>query len=151
MQVKAANPDDYVTKIPEERQAVFQQLRDTIKANMSPEMEECMSYGMVGYVVPKSVYPDGYHCNTDLPLPFVNLASQKNFIAFYHMGMYADPSVHAWFVEEYGKRCKYKLDMGKSCVRFKRMDDIPLDLIGELMQKMDANTWIELYDRTLKK
>lgn len=151
MQIKADNPDQYVKLIPEERQAIFNELRSAITSNMSVGIEEKMSYGMIGYVVPKSVYPAGYHCNTDLPLPFANLASQKNFIAFYHMGMYANEKLLQWFKEEYAKRCKYKIDMGKSCVRFKRMDDIPVDLIGELMTKMSAQEWIETYERVLKK
>jgi hypothetical protein len=110
-----------------------------------------MSYGMVGYVVPHDVYPDGYHCDPKLPLPFMSIAAQKNFIGFYHMGVYAQPSLHDWFVEEYGKRCKYKLDMGKSCVRLKKMEDIPYDLIAELVSKMTAQQWIDLYEKNLKR
>ena len=151
MPIKADNPEQYVNEVPEERQLAFNKLREVIKTNMSAELEECMSYGMLGYVVPKSVYPAGYHCNTDLPLPFVSLASQKNFIAFYHMGLYVDEGLMAWFQEEYKKRCKYRLDMGKSCVRFKKMDDIPTELVGELMTKMGATDWIALYERVLKK
>jgi hypothetical protein len=106
---------------------------------------------MIGYVVPKSIYPAGYHCSPELPLPFVSLASQKNNISFYHMGMYASEELTAWFTTEYAKRTKYKLDMGKSCVRFKRMDDIPVDLIGELMTKMTTQEWIGTYERAYKK
>jgi uncharacterized protein YdhG (YjbR/CyaY superfamily) len=151
MQVKADTPDHYVSQIPKERQAIFNELRKVIKSHMSAELEECISYSMVGYVVPKSVYPPGYHCSPELPLPFVSLASQKNNISLYHMGMYASEELTAWFQKEYAKRCKYKLDMGKSCIRFKRMDDIPVDLIGELMTKMSAQEWIALYEDTLKK
>lgn len=151
MQYKATSPDDYISQIPEERQGPVQKLREIINANLSDGFKETMSYGMIGYVVPHSVYPDGYHCTPELPLPFMNIASQKNFIGVYHMGMYADKDILNWFTEEYGKRCKYKLDMGKSCVRLKRMDDIPYDLIGELAAKMSANEWIELYERNLKK
>lgn len=144
-------PDEYAFHIQEDRKAIFNKLRDSIKQNMSPELEECISYKMIGYVVPKSVYPAGYHCDTSLPLPFVSLASQKNFIALYHMGMYANEDLLNWFKDEYAKRCKYKLDMGKSCVRFKKMDDIPLDLIGELMTKMSTQEWIDTYERVFKK
>jgi uncharacterized protein YdhG (YjbR/CyaY superfamily) len=151
MQISANNPDHYVTQIPEERQAIFNALRKVIRENMPAGLEECMNYGMIGYVVPKSIYPNGYHCDTKLPLPFVNLASQKNFIAFYHMGMYANKALLDWFVEEYGKHCKYKLDMGKSCVRFKKMDDIPVDLIGELMTKMSVQEWIATYENAFIK
>jgi len=151
MKVEGSTPEEYIANIPEERQAVFGALRKVVNDNLPAGMEEKMSYGMLGYVVPKSVYPAGYHCNTKLPLPFANLASQKNFIAFYHMGMYANEEILNWFVEEYKKRCKYKLDMGKSCVRFKRMDDIPVDLIGELMTKMSTQEWIDLYERAIKK
>ena len=151
MIVEGSTPEEYVSNIPPERQAVFTELRKAVLDNMPPEMEERMSYGMIGYVVPKSVYPDGYHCKPELPLPFANLASQKNFIAFYNMGIYANEDIMNWFVEEYTKRCKYKLDMGKSCIRFKKMNDIPVDLIGELMTKISTNDWIETYERVLKK
>lgn len=151
MQVPGNNPEEYVQNIPEERKAIFMALRNTIKENMPSELEECMSYGMIGYVIPKSVYPAGYHVNPNLPLPFANLASQKNFIAFYHMGLYAHEDTMTWFVEEYKKRCKYKLDMGKSCVRFKKMDDIPVDLIGELMTKISTQEWIDMYERAMPK
>ena len=151
MQLQADNPDHYVTQIPKERQAIFNELRIIIKNNMPPELQECISYGMIGYVVPKSVYPAGYHCSPELPLPFANLASQKNNISFYHMGLYANEDLMLWFKEEYAKRSKYKLDMGKSCVRFKRMADIPLVLIGELMGKMSTQEWVETYERIYKK
>lgn len=151
MQYKASSPDDYISQIPEERQGPVQKLREIINSNLSDGFKETMSYGMIGYVVPHSVYPDGYHCSPELPLPFMNIASQKNFIGVYHMGMYADKDILDWFTEEYGKRCKYKLDMGKSCVRLKKMEDIPYDLIGELAAKMSSDQWIELYEKNLKK
>jgi Domain of unknown function (DU1801) len=110
-----------------------------------------MSYGMLGYVVPHSVYPDGYHCNPKTPLPFMNLASQKNFIAVYHMGVYAKKELLDWFVLEYPKYCKHKLDMGKSCIRFKKTEDIPYKLIGELTAKMSAEEWIDIYEKNIKK
>ena len=146
-----STPEEYIANIPEERQAAFNEIRKVIKDNMPAELEECISYNMIGYVVPKSVYPAGYHCSPELPLPFANLASQKNNISFYHMGLYANEDLMLWFKEEYAKRSKYKLDMGKSCVRFKRMDDIPVELIGELMSKMSTQEWIDTYERIYKK
>ena len=110
----------------------MKKLRKVIKDNLPKGFEETMSYGMIGYVVPHSIYPDGYHCDPKLPLPFMNLASQKNYIAVYHSGVYASEKMNKWFTAEYAKHCKTKLDMGKSCVRFKKMDDIPYELIGEL-------------------
>ena len=110
-----------------------------------------MSYGMIGWVVPKSTYPAGYHCYSDLPLPFINLANQKNFIALYHMGIYADEELYLWFTSDYAYHCKYKIDMGKSCIRFKRMNDIPMGLIGELVSKIKVEEWIKIYENNLKK
>ena len=136
MQSKAQSVTEYLGEIPQDRIEAFQKLRDAIIQNLDPEFVECMSYGMIGYIVPHEIYPAGYHCDPKLPLPFMNLASQKNFIALYHMGMYAKNDLLVWFTEEYDKKCNYKLDMGKSCVRFKKMDDIPYDLIAELVQKM---------------
>jgi hypothetical protein len=151
VQIKAANPEEYVEKVPEERQEAFSKLRQTILDHLPAGFEEQMSYGMIGYVVHKSIYPDGYHCSPELPLPFVSIASQKNFIGLYHMGIYAMPAVHDWFVKEYTNHCKYKLDMGKSCIRLKRMDDIPYELIGELMQKISVEDWVATYDKNIKR
>ncbi|MCK5443665.1 MAG: DUF1801 domain-containing protein, partial [Maribacter sp.] len=109
-----------------------------------------MSYGMLGYVVPHSLYPDGYHCDTSLPLPFMNLASQKNFVAVYHMGVYSDKKLLDWFVAEFSKHCKRKLDMGKSCIRLKYMDDVPYELIGELSSKISVGEWIDTYEKAIK-
>ena len=151
MQIKAANPEAYIAQIPEERIPYFKKLRKTILQNLPKGFEEQMGYGMIGYVVPKSVYPNGYHCDTRLPLPFINIASQKNFIALYHMGVYANPELLAWFVAEYPKHCKRKLDMGKSCVRFKKVDEIPFDLIAELVQKITVKEWISVYEKNIKR
>lgn len=142
---------EYLDNIPEERSEAFHKLRDTILSNLPEGFEERINYGMIGYVVPHSIYPDGYHCDTKLPLPFANIANQKNFIGFYHMGIYANPDLYKWFTTEYAERCKYKLDMGKSCVRLKKMNDIPYDLIGSLMSKMTVNDWISLYEQQLKR
>ena len=150
MKYSADTPIDYIDKLPEERKKAFNKLRKTVLDNIPKGYEECMNYGMLGYVVPKSIYPAGYHCDPKLPLPFTNIASQKNFIALYHMSIYADQELLQWFQAEYAQQCKYKLDMGKSCIRFKRMDDIPYDLVGKLMQKMTPNDWITLYESAVK-
>lgn len=142
---------DYIDNIPEERIVAFNKLRDVILANIPNGFEECVNYKMLGYVVPHSTYPDGYHCSPELPVPFANLANQKGNIALYHMGIYANKELYDWFVEEYPKHAKYKLNMGKSCIRFKRINDIPYDLIGELMTKMTVDDWIKLYEKNIKK
>ena len=151
MKYEATSPDDYISQLPEDRQEAIKKLRSIINKNLSKEFEEGMNYNMIGFYVPHSVYPDGYHCDTKLPLPFMNLASQKNFIAVYHMGMYAKKEILDWFVAEYPKHCKYKLDMGKSCVRFKKIEDIPYALIGELAAKMSSKEWIDIYEANIKK
>ncbi|HET8839705.1 MAG TPA: DUF1801 domain-containing protein [Flavobacteriaceae bacterium] len=143
------NPDSYIESLPEERQVPMQKLRETILTNLPVGFSEEMSYGMIGYVVPKTLYPNGYHCDPKLPLPFLSIASQKNFIALYHMGIYADKQLHDWFVEEYPKHVKTKLDMGKSCIRFKNMNTIPFELIGKLVSKITPAQWIEIYEENL--
>jgi hypothetical protein len=150
MQYKASSPSDYISQLPEDRQGPMSKLRKIINDNIPKGFEETMNYGMIGYVVPHSIYPDGYHCSPELPLPFMNIASQKNFVAVYHMGVYADKSLLDWFTSEYQKHCKYKINMGKSCIRFKRMDDIPFDLIGELASKMTTEQWINMYEENIK-
>ena len=150
MQSKAATPKQYLNELPEERKEPIQKLRQQILDNLPDGMEERMSYGMLGYVVPHSVYPDGYHCTPELPLPFMNLASQKNFIGVYSMAIYANKELSDWFTTEYTKRCKYKVDMGKSCIRLKRMNDIPYELIGELTARMTTDDWIKLYEDSIK-
>ena len=142
--------DQYIAQLPEDRVAAITQLRKTILKNLPKGFEEAMSYGMVGYVIPHKVYPDGYHCDPKLPLPFLAFASQKNFVAVYHMGVYADPKLFKWFTEEYTKRAPGKLDMGKSCVRFKKTDQIPFELIGELVTKMSVKDWIAMYEKSYK-
>jgi hypothetical protein len=151
MQSKANTPNEYLDSLPEDRRKVISELRKVIKKNLPKGFKEVMSYGMLGFVVPHSMYPDGYHCTPELPLPFLNLASQKNFIAIYHMGIYADPKLLGWFTKEFPKHSKSKLDMGKSCIRFKKPDDIPVKLIGELASKMTPEDWINLYEKNYKK
>ena len=151
MQSKAINIEEYLKEIPEERKLAFLKLRETIANTIPKGFVEQMSYGMIGYIVPHSIYPNGYHCDSKLPLPFVNIASQKNFIAIYHMGIYTNPELLQWFVNEYPKHSIQKLDMGKSCIRFKKFDHIPFDLIAELMQKMSVDDWINSYESQIKK
>lgn len=151
MKTPGSTPDEIIDNCPEERKVALKQLRQTILDNIPKGFEECISYGMIGYSVPHSIYPDGYHCDPKIALPFVSFASQKNFIAFYHMGMYADPTLLDWFTNEYKKRVPSKLDMGKSCVRFKKAEQIPFDLIGELMQKITVEDWIATYETNYKR
>lgn len=151
MTIEAKSPEEYLEKIPAERKTAMTQLRKTILENLPQGFEETMSYGMIGYVVPHSIFPAGYHCNPKLPLPFLSIASQKNYIAFYHFGLYTLPSLQKWFVEEYPKHASAKLDMGKSCVRFKKPEHIPFDLIGELMGKVSVQDFVSQYEKGLKK
>jgi len=142
---------DYLDQLPAERKEAFEKLRNVIIKNIPPGFKENMQYNMPSFVVPHSTYPDGYHCKPTDALPFVNVANQKGFIALYHMGVYAQPDLYEWFTSEYAKHCKRKLNMGKSCIRFKYMDDIPFDLIGELMTKMTVQEWVALYEKNIKK
>jgi uncharacterized protein YdhG (YjbR/CyaY superfamily) len=146
MQSTATTPQEYLNSLPEDRKLAIEKLRKVILDNLPKGFQEEMSYGMLGYVVPHSLYPKGYHCNSKLPLPFMSLASQKNFIALYSMGMYANPALLNWFTTEYAKQVKTKLDMGKSCIRFKNTNDIPYALIGELASKVTVDLWIEWYE-----
>lgn len=148
MQSKATSPEDYLNELPEDRKAAINALRKVIKKHLPKGFKEEMSYGMIGYVVPHKLYPNGYHCDPKLPLPFMSIASQKNFIAVYHMGLYADEKLMKWFTDAYAKAVPGKLDMGKSCLRFKKPEQIPFDLIGELAAKMTPQDWITLYEKS---
>ena len=150
MKYEASSPEEYIRQLPENRKAPMTKLHHLIINNMPEGLESGMGYGMPAYFVPKTIYPPGYHCKPFPPLPFINLVSQKNFIALYHMGLYANTELHDWFVNEYPKHCKYKLDMGKSCIRFKKMNDIPYDLLKELFQKQTPDDWIALYERNVR-
>jgi len=151
MKYEATTVEEYIAQLPEERIEPFKKLRKTILDNLPKGFEEGMGYGMPSYFVPHSIYPDGYHCDPKLPLPFINIASQKNFIAFYNMGIYSDPKLLEWFISEYPKYVKNKLDMGKSCIRLKKMNQIPYQLLGELVTKMSVSKWIEKYENAVKK
>ncbi|WP_430965472.1 DUF1801 domain-containing protein [Spongiimicrobium sp. 2-473A-2-J] len=150
MRYEAATPEEYIEQLPKDRQQVMRKLRSVVLENLPEGFEETMNYGMIGYVVPHSLYPEGYHCSPELPLPFMNLASQKNFIGVYHMGIYSNKSLLDWFVEEYQKQVPTKLDMGKSCIRFKKLETVPYGLIGELCTKIKVQDWINFYENAIK-
>lgn len=150
MRSEAQTVGDYISQLSEDRKETISKLRDVIKTNLPDGFQEEMSYGMIGYVVPKSLYPAGYHCTPELPLPFMNIASQKNFIAVYHMAVYADKALNEWFTTEFPKYSKAKLDMGKSCIRFKKPADIPFELIGKLASKLTPDEWIAMYEAAFK-
>lgn len=150
MSTEAKSPEEYISQLPDDRKEAMSKLRQTIFENIPKGFKEEISYGMIGYVVPHSIYPDGYHCSPELPLPFLSIASQKNFVALYHMGIYADNDLLNWFTTEYPKYVKTKLDMGKSCIRFKKIETIPYELIGELCSKMTVQQWIDLYEKNYK-
>ena len=147
----ANTPQEYLDSLPDDRKQAMIELRNAIRENLPEGFSEEMSYGMIGYVVPHSLYPAGYHCNPKLPLPFLMIASQKNFIAMHHMGIYGSKTLLEYFVNEYPKYSKTKLDMGKGCIRFKKIDQIPFKLIGELATKMTPKEWIEMYETAFKK
>ncbi|CDF77845.1 conserved hypothetical protein (DUF1801) [Formosa agariphila KMM 3901] len=146
----AKTPEDYINNLPERRKAPISRLRQVILDHLPSGFQETISYGMIGYVVPHELYPNGYHTNPKLPLPFINIASQKNYIALYHNGIYANEALLKWFTAQYPKHSKYKLDMGRICIRFKKIDDIPYELIGELVTKMTPQQWIITYRNTLR-
>ncbi len=151
MKIEASTVEEYLVQLSADRRQAIEKLRTILKDNLDPNFKETLSYGMIAYVVPHSLYEKGYHCNPQTPLPFINLASQKNFIALYHMGIYANNALYDWFVEEYPKHCTSKLDMGKSCIRFKKIEQIPYDLIAELAQKITVEDWIQTYEEALLK
>ena len=150
MQFKSKTILEYISQLTEDRKEPISKLRNIINQNIDRGFSEEINYGMIGWVVPHSLYPEGYHCDPKLPLPFMSIASQKHFIAVYHMGVYANPKLLEWFISEYPKHCSTKLDMGKSCIRFKKIENIPYNLIGELVTKMSANDWIMLYESNVK-
>ena len=139
--------DEYMNNLSADRKDVMEKLREVIHSNLPDGFEEAMNYNMPSWVVPHSIFPDGYHVDPQLPLPFLSIASQKRHIGFYHMGIYASPELLEWFTQEYPNHCKTKLDMGKSCIRFKNQSKIPYELIGELCSKMSVQEWISLYQK----
>ena len=151
MTSSATSPEQYINEAPEDRREALQKLREVILSNLPKGFQEGMQYGMIGYAVPHDIYPAGYHCDPKIPLPFMSFASQKNSINFYHMGIYVKKELYDWFVAEFPKHSKKKLDMGKSCMRFKKVEDIPFELLGELSQKITPQEWIEIYEAAFKK
>jgi hypothetical protein len=150
MKANGNTVSEILNNLPGDRAEPFNRLHEVIVKNLPEGFEAGISYGGLGYVVPHSLYPAGYHCKSSEPLPFAGIASQKDSINFYHMGIYSDPNLLEWFVAEYPKHSKQKLDMGKSCVRFKKFDQIPYALIGELMKKITVEEWIERYEAERK-
>jgi hypothetical protein len=151
MKTTAKTPDEFIANLPEDRNTAVTKIRGVILENIPKGFAETITYGMLSYVVPHSIYPKGYHCDPKLPLGFVSIASQKNFISLHHMGLYGNPKLLEWFVGEYPKHSKLKLDMGKGCVRFKKLDQIPYDLIGELMRKVTVEEWINCVETVFTK
>lgn len=154
MQSKAKSVADYLAELPAERRAEVQRVRSVILANLDKGFTEMMQYGMIGYAVPHSIYPPGYHCKPEEPLPFAGLAAQKNAYSLYVMALYMAEAgakasaLRAWFDQAWAKSGK-KLDMGKACIRFKKADDLALDVIGELFKRVTAKTYIEVYTSAL--
>lgn len=152
MQSNALTTDDYIAELPPDRQEALTKLREIFSRKLKPlGFEEEMSSGMIGYVVPYSLYPAGYHCKPKQPLPFLAIASQKHFVAVYHLGIYSDQSLLDWFNEAYPKHTDSKLDMGKSCIRFKNMTAIPYELFEQLAEKISAADWIRTYELSRNK
>jgi len=151
MKYEADTPEAYIEQLTEERKEAFRKLREVILDNLPEGFEETMNYGMIGYVVPHEVYPPGYHVDPKLPLPFISIASQKNYIALYHHGIYSDKKLLDWFTNAYPKHSDTRLDMGKSCIRFRKAGEIPFGLIGKLAGKMSAQSWITAYEKAIKK
>ncbi len=148
---KAITIDDYISELSDERKKIIEKLRISIINNLPKGFEEGMQYGMIGYFVPHKIYPNGYHCNPKEPLPFMSIASQKNSVNIYHMGLYAKKDLYDWFVTEYSKQFSKKLDIGKSCIRFKNEAAIPFEMLEELVQKIAVDEWISIYENTIKK
>lgn len=151
MKAQGNTVDEILRNLPEERLVPFNKLHEVIIKNLPEGFEPAISYGMLGYIVPHSIYPAGYHCKPTEPLPFAAIANQKNSINFYHSGIYVKPELYEWFVNEFSKHSQQKLDIGKSCIRFKKLDDIPFHLIGELMTKITVQEWIDCYEKNIKR
>jgi hypothetical protein len=147
MQSPATTVAEYVASLPPDRKAAINAVRKVILANMDPLLEEGMTYGMIGYYVPHRHYPAGYHCDPKMPLPYGGLASQKNYMSLYTMSVYGHMPTLEWFQKAWAKTGK-KLDMGKSCIRFKTLDDLPLDVIGELYRKVSVKDYITFVEAT---
>ncbi len=150
MKIDASTPEEYLRQLPDDRKVALQKIREQILSHLPSGFQETINYGMIGYVVPHSLYPAGYHVDPALPLPFLNLASQKQYIALYHMGIYLRRDLLEWFRSEYQLRTQSKPDIGKSCIRFRHPNKIPYNLIGELCSKITPEDWIALYESARK-
>ena len=142
---------DYINSLASDRKTTIRQLINVIEQNIPKGFEKVMNYGMPSFVIPHSIYPNGYHCDTTLTLPFIGVSNQKSSISLHHMGLYADPELLNWFKSEYPKHSNTKLDMGKSCIRFKKFNEITYELIGILSNKMTVKNWIDIYEQNIKK
>lgn len=149
MQSTATTVEEYLATLPPDRRAAIEAVRNVILKNLDAGYEEGMSSGMIGYYVPHRIYPPGYHANPSAPLPFAAIASQKNYMSIYLMGLYTGGTALArWFEDAWATTGK-KLNMGKSCIRFKKLEDIPLDVLGEAIRRVPAKTYIEVYTKAL--
>ncbi|PLX09802.1 MAG: hypothetical protein C0596_00525 [Marinilabiliales bacterium] len=151
METRAKTVEEYLETLPEDKKSALIKLRDTIKHNIPEGFKETMAYGMPSFVVPHEIYPKGYHVNPNEPLPFISFASQKNNISIYHMGMYSDTNLMDWFLDEYPQYLSTKPNIGKSCVRFRKPEQIPYQLIADLVSKMTPQTWIDIYEKNYRK
>ncbi len=149
MQSKATTVRDYLAELPSDRRAAIEAVRKVVLENLDDDFEEGMQYGMIGYYVPHRVYPAGYHCDPRQPLPFAGLASQKNHMSLYLMSVYADGAEENWLRDRFAKAGK-KLDMGKCCIRFKTLEDLPLSVIGEAVRRVTVKRHIEHYESAIR-
>lgn len=147
MKSEARTPAEYLLALPSERQAPVKKLRQVLRKNLPKGFQETMAYGMLAYVVPLRLYPAGYHCTPAQPLPFINLASQKNYVSLYHMGLYDGPLL-TWLKAQWPKHTEAKLDLGKCCLRLKNPEKIPYALLGELATKLTPQQWIKVYEES---
>lgn len=151
MEYKVATITEYLNAVPEDRKEGMLTLYETIQHHLPLGFAEQISYGHISFIVPLSKYTAGYHCDPSQPLPFISIASQKNHVAIYHMGMYMDASLLYWFQKEFPKHSKKKLNMGKSCIRFSKTSDIPMELMAKLASKMTADEYIQQYTSIIQK
>lgn len=145
MQSSAKTVNEYLRELPDDRRKAISAVRAVIRENLQPGFEEGMQYGMIGYFVPHSIYPAGYHCDPKQPLPFTALASQKNAMSLYLMACYGDEEEQVWLRDQFTKAGK-KLDMGKSCIWFKKLDDLPLDVVGAAIRRTTVPDYIAAYE-----
>ena len=141
----------YINSLESDRKKTITQLINVIEQNIPKGFEKTMNYGMPSFVIPHSIYPDGYHCDNKLPLPFISISNLKSSISLHHMGLYANSELLDWFKSEYPEHSKTKLDIGKGCIKFKKINDIPYKLIGVLSKRMTVKNWIDTYEQNIKR